>query len=50
MSITTFFLLLAFILFVIAGIIVTTRWNRLISFGLASLTIGLGALQVLGLG
>ena len=48
--ITTAFLLLAFILFLVAGIMVTTPWNRLIAFGLASLTIGLGALQVLGLG
>lgn len=50
MAITTFFLLLAFILFVIAGVIVNPLWNRLVAFGLASLTVGLGALQVLGLG
>ena len=50
MGITTFFLLLAFILFVIAGVMINTLWNRLIAFGLALLTVGLGALQILGLG
>lgn len=42
------FLLVAFILFVIAGIMTVPAWNRLISFGLAAAVIGLGGLRLFG--
>lgn len=46
---TTIFLFVAFIIFVIAAVITGPTWNRLLASGLACLTIGLGAFEILGL-
>lgn len=50
MSLTAIFLLAAFIVFVVAAVINTPTWNRLIASGLALLTLGMGALSVIGMG
>lgn len=48
--VTTVFLLIACILFIVAAVISVPTWNRLIAAGLACMTIGMGALSIAGVG